>query len=75
MIVPEPTQDGALEKSFRNLPDVLIAYAGGLGTYELLWADRVLFTAAALDAIEARFAGTAAAQDRARNRRRREVTA
>ena len=51
---PEPTEDGAVEKSFRNLRGVKIAYAGGLGTYDLLRADRVLFTADALDAIEAR---------------------
>ena len=31
-----------------------VAYAGGLGTYELLWADRVLFTAAALDRLDER---------------------
>ncbi|HEY6567451.1 MAG TPA: 50S ribosomal protein L4 [Actinomycetota bacterium] len=63
VVLPEPTQDGATEKSFRNLADVRVAYAGGLGTYELLWADRVVFTSAALDALEARAAaGTVAAQ-------------
>ena len=52
VILPQPTNDGAVEKSFRNLRRVRVAYAGGLGTYDLLWADRVLFTAAALDALE-----------------------
>ncbi len=52
VILPQPTEDGAMEKSFRNLQHVRVGYAGGLGTYELLWADRVLFTAAALDAVE-----------------------
>ena len=52
VILPQPTEDGAIEKSFRNLRRVRVAYAGGLGTYDLLWADRVLFTAAALDALE-----------------------
>jgi len=52
VILPEPTEDGAIEKSFRNLRHVRVAYAGGLGTYDLLWADRVLFTAPALDALE-----------------------
>jgi large subunit ribosomal protein L4 len=52
VVLPEPTSDGATEKSFRNLPDVRVTYAGGLGTYHLLWAERVLFTAAALDVIE-----------------------
>ena len=40
----QPTDDGAVEKSFRNLADVKVAYAGGLGTYDVLWADRVLVT-------------------------------
>jgi hypothetical protein len=31
---------------------VKIAYAGGLGTYDVLWADRVLLTTAAIDALE-----------------------
>jgi large subunit ribosomal protein L4 len=52
VVLAEPTDDGAVEKSFRNLPEVKVAYAGGLGTYDLLWADRVLLTAAALDALE-----------------------
>ena len=52
VVLAEPTDDGATEKSFRNLNDIKIAYAGGLGTYDVLWADRVLLTGAALDAIE-----------------------
>ena len=44
VVLAQPTEDGAVEKSFRNLRDVSVAYAGGLGTYDLLWADRVLFT-------------------------------
>jgi large subunit ribosomal protein L4 len=52
VVLPRPSDDGVPEKSFRNLQRVRVAYAGGLGTYELLWADRVLFTGAALDAIE-----------------------
>ena len=52
VVLAEPTGDGAAEKSFRNLTDVKVAYAGGLGTYDLLWADRVLLTADALDALE-----------------------
>ncbi len=48
----QPTDDGAVEKSFRNLADVRVAYAGGLGTYDVLWADKVLVTTAALDALE-----------------------
>ncbi len=53
VVLDQPTDGGAAEQSFRNLTDVKIAYAGGLGTYDVLWADRVLLTAAAVDAIEA----------------------
>ena len=52
VVLAEPTGDGAAEKSFRNLTDVKVAYAGGLGTYDVLWADRVLLTGDALDALE-----------------------
>jgi large subunit ribosomal protein L4 len=52
VILPEPTDTGGVELSFRNLPDVKIAYAGGLGVYDVLRADRVLFTTASLDAIQ-----------------------
>ncbi len=57
VVLAEPTGDGAVEKSFRNLRDVRVDYAGGLGTYDLLWADRVLFTTGALDAIEGKRSG------------------
>ena len=52
LILPEPTSSSAVELSFRNLPRVKIAYAGGLGVYDLLLADRVLLTTAALDVVE-----------------------
>ena len=45
----EPT-----EKSFRNLPRVRISYPGNLTTYDLLVADRVLFTQAALEVLTGR---------------------
>jgi len=48
-----------VEKSFRNLPNVRIAYAKGLGTYEVLAADRVLFTDAALSALHGSSEGVA----------------
>ena len=50
LVLPEPQE--MVEKSFRNLPAVRIAYAKSLGTYEVLRADRVLFTDAALRVIE-----------------------
>jgi large subunit ribosomal protein L4 len=52
LVLPEPQE--AVERSFRNLPSVRIAYAPSLGVYELLAADRVLFTGAALDILDAR---------------------
>jgi large subunit ribosomal protein L4 len=52
VVLAQPTDDGAVEKSFRNLTDVKLAYAGGLGTYDVLRADRMLVTVAALDALE-----------------------
>ena len=41
--------DAAIEKSFGNLPQVKVDYPGNLSTYDLLYADRVLFTSEALD--------------------------
>jgi large subunit ribosomal protein L4 len=49
VVIREP--DEAVEKSFRNLPFVKIDYPGNLSTFDLLAADRVLFTAEALDAL------------------------
>lgn len=49
VILAAPTDRGAVEKSFRNMPNVKLAYARGLGTYDVLLADRVLFTVGALD--------------------------
>ena len=47
MVLPEPHRE--TELSFRNLGNVQIDYPSNLGTYELLYADRVLFTMSALD--------------------------
>ncbi len=46
--------DEAVEKSFRNLPQVKVAYPGNLSTYDVLYADRLLFTTEALDALAGR---------------------
>jgi large subunit ribosomal protein L4 len=43
--------DEAVEKSFSNLPQVKVDYPGNLSTYDLLYADRVLFTSEALDTL------------------------
>jgi large subunit ribosomal protein L4 len=57
LVLAQPTDDGALEKSFRNLPMVRIAYGRGLGTYDVLLADHVVLTAAALDVLAGGGAG------------------
>jgi large subunit ribosomal protein L4 len=61
IVLKEPSEASAVEKSFRNMQSVRVAYAGGLGTYDVLLADRVLLTADALDAIQ----GQATADDEA----------
>jgi large subunit ribosomal protein L4 len=43
--------DEWIEKSFRNLPFVKVVYPGSLSTFDLVAAERVLFTTGALDAI------------------------
>ncbi len=50
LVLPEP--EDTIERSFRNLPSVRISYAKSLGTYEILRADRVLFTDAAVGILE-----------------------
>jgi large subunit ribosomal protein L4 len=51
LVLAEPTDGAVVEKSFRNLPMVRIAYGRGLGTYDVLLADHVVLTAAALDVL------------------------
>jgi len=52
VVVPSPTPDGAVEKSFRNLDGVRVSYAGALAVYEVLAADRIVVTVATLDVLE-----------------------
>jgi large subunit ribosomal protein L4 len=52
LVLPGPSSDGIVERSFRNLASVRVAYVPGLAVYEVLAADRVLFTQGALDALE-----------------------
>jgi large subunit ribosomal protein L4 len=51
VVLATPTEGFTVEKSFRNMPMVKFGYAGGLGTYDVLLADHVLFTADAIDAL------------------------
>jgi large subunit ribosomal protein L4 len=52
LVLPGPSSDGIVERSFRNLASVRVAYVPALGAYEVLAADRVLFTQGALDALD-----------------------
>lgn len=52
LVLPSPSGSGAVEKSFRNLRGVRVAYARSLGVYEVLAADRLLITEAALAVVE-----------------------
>jgi large subunit ribosomal protein L4 len=52
VVFPSPSGDGAVEKSFRNVRSVRLAYAKSLGVYEVLAADRIVLTQGALDVLE-----------------------
>jgi large subunit ribosomal protein L4 len=52
LVLAEPHD--TVERSFRNIPSVRIAYAPSLGVYEVIAADRVWFTAGALDVLDAK---------------------
>jgi large subunit ribosomal protein L4 len=52
LVLAEPSD--TVERSFRNIPSVRIAYAPSLGVYEVVAADHLLFTAAALDVLDAK---------------------
>ncbi|MFN8232184.1 MAG: 50S ribosomal protein L4 [Actinomycetota bacterium] len=49
VVLREPQE--TVEKSFRNLPAVRVTFARSLSTYDVLRADRVLFTTSALDVL------------------------
>jgi large subunit ribosomal protein L4 len=59
LVLPSPSDTGAVEKSFRNLTGVRIAYARSLGVYELIAADKVVLTESALAVVEGASADTA----------------
>jgi large subunit ribosomal protein L4 len=61
VVLDQPTY--VVERSFNNLPYVKVSYAKSLNVYELLAADRVLFTGAALDVLEGKAAATDADED------------
>jgi large subunit ribosomal protein L4 len=49
LVLDQPDTD--VELSFRNLSQVKIALPGNLGTFDVLFADRILFTGAAIDVL------------------------
>ncbi len=63
VVLPEPSESGAIERSFRNIPSAKISFSGALGVYDVLLADRVLFTAAALDVLTGRSPAVATAKE------------
>jgi large subunit ribosomal protein L4 len=63
VVLPEPHE--ATEKSFRNVPTVRVTFAPSLSTYDVLRADRVVFTTSALDVLEGKAAATAVVSDEA----------
>jgi Ribosomal protein L4/L1 family len=50
-----------VEKSFRNIRGVRVAYARSLGVYEVIGADHLVITESALDVVE----GSAAEAEKA----------
>jgi large subunit ribosomal protein L4 len=52
LVLAGPTDTGAAEKSFRNIGGVRVAYAGSLGVYEVIAADKLILTSASLDVLE-----------------------
>ena len=60
LVLPAPSDSGAVERSFRNIRGVRVSYARSLGVYEVLAADRIVFTQGALDVVE----GSTAEQER-----------
>jgi len=44
--------DESVQKSFRNLSHVRIAFSGNLGTHEVLYADWIVFTKDALEGVK-----------------------
>ena len=52
LVLPLPSDSGAVEKSFRNIQGVRVAYARSLGVYEVISADHLVITESALDVVE-----------------------
>ena len=62
VVLPAPSDTGAVEKSFRNIQGVRVSYAKSLGVYEIVAADTLVLTTAALDVLEGTPSEAAAAE-------------
>ncbi len=56
VLVVLPQKEEVIYKSFRNLPYVRVLPVEGLNVYDILWADKLLITAQALNKIYERLA-------------------
>jgi large subunit ribosomal protein L4 len=52
VLIVLPAPDETVQKSFRNLSHVRIAFSGNLGTHEVLYADWIVFTKDALEGVK-----------------------
>ena len=59
LVLPSPSDTGAVEKSFRNIRGVRVTYARSLAVWEVVGADKVLLTGSALDVLEGADEGAA----------------
>jgi large subunit ribosomal protein L4 len=59
LVLPSPSDTGAVEKSFRNIRGVRVTYARSLGVYEVIAADKILLTEDAVAVVEGADDGTA----------------
>jgi large subunit ribosomal protein L4 len=52
VLIVLPAPDEVVQKSFRNLSHVRVAFSGNLGTHEVLYADWIVFTKDALEGVQ-----------------------
>ncbi len=54
VLIVLPKKDENIQKSFRNIPTVVVLPVEGLNVYDILWANKVVITESALKGIEER---------------------
>jgi large subunit ribosomal protein L4 len=54
VLIVIPKKDENIQKSFRNIPTVVVLPVEGLNVYDILWANKVVITESALKGIEER---------------------